>query len=403
MSNFIKPPMLATSFSESAEKAKCRFENILNSKRKKRGMLALVLVVGVIITIGTLVACDNSRHYTNTAIVTSDCDLFSDNEGKEKIAALKKNDLVCIIYDENDDFYYIQLPALVSNASLTEGYIPSRNISFTFEAANQGVLNTGNIYDSPGDNNVSEKTYTYGEAFEIVKRKGEWTQINLRGADGKWVKAADISYDLMPRNIDLSYLNVQRSADNGHQPWRLNPYDVALDYLRNTLKLEAELKADENAENRRSKVFYYNNMQNQIVVYQPIKKDNTGIWVVNKATIMQGKISAFFAKDYQIVTNSGMGWRINIDKNTVYHLRETNLEIDIEDELNNIGIDVSKYYNKDIDILMYDVKLDGTTYPFVFAFDNTELIKGYNLLTAENAEKCKNLFISLEKGGNSNE
>ena len=59
MSNFIKPPMLSTSFSETGQRAKNRFDNIFNTKSKKRGLLALVLVVCVIITVGTLVACDN--------------------------------------------------------------------------------------------------------------------------------------------------------------------------------------------------------------------------------------------------------------------------------------------------------------------------------------------------------
>jgi len=60
MNSYIKPPALSTSFSESGKRAKKRFDNILNTKVKKTGVIAFVIIVMLMGIIGTLVACKNS-------------------------------------------------------------------------------------------------------------------------------------------------------------------------------------------------------------------------------------------------------------------------------------------------------------------------------------------------------
>lgn len=59
MSEFIKPPTLSTSFSESGKNAKKRFDNILNTKAKKTGIWAFLSIVVIIGIIGAMVAYDN--------------------------------------------------------------------------------------------------------------------------------------------------------------------------------------------------------------------------------------------------------------------------------------------------------------------------------------------------------
>ena len=45
MSCYIKAPLLSTSFSENGKSAKRRFENILNTKAKKAGVFAFILLL----------------------------------------------------------------------------------------------------------------------------------------------------------------------------------------------------------------------------------------------------------------------------------------------------------------------------------------------------------------------
>ena len=59
MRGYIKPPTLSTSFSESGKSAKKRFENILNTKAKKTGVAAFVIVICIVLSVGTLVACNS--------------------------------------------------------------------------------------------------------------------------------------------------------------------------------------------------------------------------------------------------------------------------------------------------------------------------------------------------------
>lgn len=60
MSNFIKLPALSTNFPESGKCTKKRFENILNSKAKKTGVLAFIIVICIVLSAGTLIACNSS-------------------------------------------------------------------------------------------------------------------------------------------------------------------------------------------------------------------------------------------------------------------------------------------------------------------------------------------------------
>ena len=59
MREYIKPPTLSTNFSESGKNARKRFENILNTKSKKTGVMAFAMVLCIVLSVGTLVACNS--------------------------------------------------------------------------------------------------------------------------------------------------------------------------------------------------------------------------------------------------------------------------------------------------------------------------------------------------------
>lgn len=60
MNNYINPPTLSTSFSESGKSAKKRFDNILNTKTKKTGVFAFVVIVMLMGSIVAMVACKSA-------------------------------------------------------------------------------------------------------------------------------------------------------------------------------------------------------------------------------------------------------------------------------------------------------------------------------------------------------
>ena len=62
MKNFIKSPSFSTSFSESGKRAKKRFENILNIKAKKTGVLAFLFLICAILVVGTMIVCNNQSN-----------------------------------------------------------------------------------------------------------------------------------------------------------------------------------------------------------------------------------------------------------------------------------------------------------------------------------------------------
>jgi|LSQX01.2.fsa_nt_gb hypothetical protein len=65
MNSYIKPPALSTSFSESGKRAKKRFDNILNTKVKKTGAIAFVLILVLIGIVGTMIACNQYKKESN--------------------------------------------------------------------------------------------------------------------------------------------------------------------------------------------------------------------------------------------------------------------------------------------------------------------------------------------------
>lgn len=74
---------------------------------------------------------------------------------------------------------------------------------------------------------------------------------------------------------------LQKSVDEGHQPWRLNPKDVAHQYIQETLKIQGGKITEVRGESR---VVFTNEDGSTIILdlYQPARKGEGGIWEVER-------------------------------------------------------------------------------------------------------------------------
>ncbi|HPC99963.1 MAG TPA: hypothetical protein PLA01_01280 [Acetivibrio sp.] len=345
---------------------------------------------------------------TGTAIVTEDTDLLADPQGNGVGVELMKNDLVYVIYDENDDFYYVQLP--VMSIPPTEGYISKKAVSFDknlFDNANFGIVKNGKIYKSTNEKDIYQEGHK--NVFRIIKRQGEWAEVNLVGGDdGKWVKISDISYELIPYNIDLSYTDMQKEVDNGRQLWRLNPLEVAQDYVYNTLKKSGGTFEITHSDDDKSMVTYTSDENEDSVIHfhRPIKKDHGGIWVVDDNTIMMDKIRGVIPKGKQIAVNSGMGWNIRVTDKTDYKNNDYGDDFNLEQEAKKLGINIYDYIGHDLKVLIYGIETaedssrEYTYSPYIFVFEGTNMIAYKDLKSMENEMIARDIMITLYEHNN---
>lgn len=345
---------------------------------------------------------------TGTAIVTEDTDLLADPQGNGVGVELMKNDLVYVIYDENDDFYYVQLP--VMSIPPTEGYISKKAVSFDknlFDNANFGIVKNGKIYKSTNEKDIYQEGHK--NVFRIIKRQGEWAEVNLVGGDdGKWVKISDISYELIPYNIDLSYTDMQKEVDNGRQLWRLNPLEVAQDYVYNTLKKSGGTFEITHSDDDKSMVTYTSDENEDSVIHfhRPIKKDHGGIWVVDDNTIIMDKIRGVIPKGKQIAVNSGMGWNIRVTDKTDYKNNDYGDDFNLEQETKKLGINIYDYIGHDLKVLIYGIETaedssrEYTYSPYIFVFEGTNMIAYKDLKSMENEMIARDIMITLYEHNN---
>ena len=81
MADYLKPPMLSTSFSESGKKAKKRFENILTPTAKKRGFAAFSVIAAAVLTvIPEMLRALNTYRMLIYAVILILVMIFSQNE-----------------------------------------------------------------------------------------------------------------------------------------------------------------------------------------------------------------------------------------------------------------------------------------------------------------------------------
>lgn len=93
MKNYIKPPTLSTSFSESGKSAKKRFENILNTRTKKTGTLSFILVLAVVFMVA-LLGFNANRFVCRTF----DCSFNLPKDWTNKVEVEENNNIVYVYH-----------------------------------------------------------------------------------------------------------------------------------------------------------------------------------------------------------------------------------------------------------------------------------------------------------------
>ncbi len=118
----------------------------------------------------------------------------------DKIFALKKNDLVVVIDEDDETCRVVQafgdIPRLRGTIEKSKLDFDSSNFK---KSANQVVLNNVMCYVSiNGDEQGSQSG-----VYQISERKDEWVRISMPGgASDLWVKEKDLSYDFDTLIID---------------------------------------------------------------------------------------------------------------------------------------------------------------------------------------------------------
>lgn len=312
----IKLPSLSTSFSESGKSAKRRFDNILSTRAKKTGVFAFALILLIVGIVGIIFGF-NSDKDISYACKTFDCSFDLPKSWENKYEIEERNNIVYVYHK-----------------AIRQEYGEGTGLIFYIERLSGDKLSHEDITD-PGNRTIALQgggyTYVFGMPTDVQYPIWEGGDKALADdylkmtKDNDKIKKSIKSVSPMTRSggrlnmpgtaiitkdTDLSYTDLQREVDNGHQPWRLDPLNVARDYVYNTLNKnggEFEVYYDDSATG--SITYSYTKpgeKEIQVVVYQPIKKDNSGIWVVSNRSIIDYKISNIIPSDRQIIVNSGM-------------------------------------------------------------------------------------------------
>lgn len=393
----MKTPFLTTNFSENAKRAKSRFANILNTKLKRCGAALLVLAMLISGACAALVAC--KREVTATAIVPGDTVVLTrDVQISEDITA-KKGDLVFVIYDE-DNIYHIQMPYLSHPATYgtVEKTAVSKAADKLAQANHASIQPLGNVYANKGD--VKPQTYySMRTPLMVLSREGAWTEVSFAaGVDNVWVKSKDIDPIIPSTQVDLDYLQLQRQVDGGEESWRLSPYAVINDYLASRPATKDIHIREDRLEPTSANTISYVDEGFYISVYQPVKKDESGIWVISSADLKRGQMEDVLPEGTEVKVNSGMGWRINIDGDRVIYTSDSSQRWTVENFAKRLGINAKDYYGKDIDIMIFEYTAPKGDTAYMFLFDDEQLIGHYELDTKTRLETAKQTLIRWTGG-----
>jgi hypothetical protein len=135
----------------------------------------------------------------------------------------------------------------------------------------------------PVQNADGTETDTFG--FECLSpgETGVYVTVN-----GKTVRLFSVTVTKDASASQLTYEELQKEVDNGHQPWRLNPAEVASQYVtENNLQAKTDTLNDPGVAKNvdgSATVFFAKDGKTvfKVVCYQPLKKAG-GIWVVKSA------------------------------------------------------------------------------------------------------------------------
>lgn len=136
----------------------------------------------------------------------------------------------------------------------------------------------------PVHNADGTETDTFG--FECLSPGETGVYVTI---GGKKVRLFSVTVTSEASASQLTYAELQEEADNGHQPWRLNPAEVASEFvMENNLAAKTDTLNDpgvaKNADGSAT-VFFAKDGKTvfKVVCYQPFRRAG-GIWVVKSAS-----------------------------------------------------------------------------------------------------------------------
>lgn len=391
----MKIPFLTTSFSENAKQAKSRFANILDTKAKKLGVLALAVILLLALVCGIIVGCVQNKPKNATKIVPGDTVVVTRKSEIAEGVTARKGDLLFVIY-EDADTYHVQMPYMShpANYGNIDKTAVSKDATLLAKANYASIKPLAGVYTNKGDAE-QETYYSMQTPLKVIKRDGKWVEVSFAaGVDNKWVKSEDIEPVIPSTQVDLDYLELQKRVDAGEEQWRLLPHEVVNDYLASR-KVTAHMRIDANQmEETSANTMSYITEGYFVSVYQPIKKGEGGIWVISNASLMKGQMDDAVPADVKVIVNSGMGWRINLKGNKMIYTQYSSKQSwSVEDLAAQMGIDAKDYYGKDLDIMIYEYTAPKGNTAYLFVFDDAQLIGYTELDTKDKLELAKQTLI----------
>ena len=164
-------------------------------RSNQRLFVVLMILILIILSILSAFSSKNEVKENFTAIIIEDCDIYLNPELSVASEKLFSGDLVRILYSHSDDVCYVR--RAVTEIPTTEGYISKDKLSFSFDSANQGVIASEVVYNTPDEKDVFKDKNTLGLTCIISQRVGRWAEISLPGGiDSKWIPQDKIEYSL---------------------------------------------------------------------------------------------------------------------------------------------------------------------------------------------------------------
>lgn len=301
---------------------------------------------------------------------------------------LNKGDMVCVLYEQEDSYYvltpvegavytYVPKSALTTDPELmAKANYASISMLAEFESV------TGQheyIYD--GD----EKGYT---TVRVLERGEEWSIVEE--GDVEWrVKSEELLTFIDPTwySVDLSYLDLQQKADAGEEIWRLSAHEVAQRYAleAKNIAMVAEDPWEKGTYVKKFCATDVTGKQHNFYVYQPVKKDESGIWVICDFTLRERQIESVLPADailLEEMRDRGSGYDIEIKpERTVYVLSESSgygqsaqTLGTLQEVAEKYNLDLSPYYGKALEIYMLDYEWQESENSGIFAFEGNDLV-----------------------------
>ncbi|KUO76501.1 MAG: hypothetical protein APF81_06585 [Desulfosporosinus sp. BRH_c37] len=348
MNNYLKPPALSTSFSESGKSAKKRFANIFDRNRKKRGVWALVLVLTLAGVTGTMVACSNGQ------VSTSD-QQESTNKEQQSASALDQQGSYA------KDLYQYQGTNTGDNSKVA------------------AIVHALNFTDLPLK---SIEFKTDSEPYRITVNYLVDSRANYRFSDDiitGWNKNAAVMFSLIPNASEIMF----RLYDSyGDFYWSI--------YNRENLSEHygMEYFTSDTVKGATGSLYSFTNYLNKVSAIR-----NTEDFYSEgqkQSSAREKQIYSVIGDDREITVNSGTGFLVTITN--AFTTNPPIKELADQKEL------LAQYTGKKVKFSTYQIrnfKTNVRTY-YLFVFDGEKMIAYIDLKTASSEQNVIRTLIPLQ-------